>query len=151
MGSYFPYETIEDIWNYQLADLGIQLDQFEKKGFASLSDKPILWDRENGIAFKTPSGKIEFVSSLMETHGFPSLPPYEPLETPADQFRLIVGRCVAHTNVMTQNNPYLNELVPENALWIHERRRPRWGVQDRDPVEVASTVGRGRLKALSRT
>jgi len=148
VGSYFPYETIEDIWNYQLADLGIPLDQFEKKGFVSLSEKPILWDREKGIAFKTPSGKIEFVSSLLESHGFPSLPSYEPLETPRDRFRLIVGRCVAHTNVMTQNNPYLHELVPENTLWIHERRAAALGIQDLDLVEIASAVGTGRLKAF---
>ncbi len=147
-GQYFPYESIEDIWNYQLADTGIAISDFDKKGFVSLSDKPIFWNRENGLKFKTPSGKIEMVSSLLETHGFASFPPYEPLETPADQFRLIVGRCAAHTNVMTQNNPYLNELVPENVLWINKERAAALGIQNGDLVEIASSVGKGQLKAF---
>jgi thiosulfate reductase/polysulfide reductase chain A len=148
VGEYFPYETIEDIWKYQLADMGIQAEDFDKKGFVSLSDKPLLWNRENGIQFKTPSGKIEFVSSLMEKHGFASFPPYENLDTPQDRFRLIVGRCAAHTNVMTQNNTYLNELVPENVLWINSNRAAALGIKDTDLVEIASSVGSGRLKAF---
>jgi len=148
VGEYFPYETIEDIWKYQLADMGIQAEDFDKKGFVSLSDKPLLWNRENGIQFKTPSGKIEFVSSLMEKHGFASFPPYENIDTPQDRFRLIVGRCAAHTNVMTQNNTYLNELVPENVLWINSNRAAALGIKDTDLVEIASSVGSGRLKAF---
>jgi thiosulfate reductase/polysulfide reductase chain A len=148
VGRYFPYETIDDIWAYQLADLGVQAGDFDAKGFVPLSDKPIWWDRENGIQFKTPSGKIELVSSLLEKHEFPSFPPYEPLETPEDRFRLIVGRCAAHTNVMTQNNTYLNELVPENVLWIHSDRAAALGIQNMEMVEVASAAGSGRLKAF---
>ena len=148
VGEYFPYETIEDIWRYQLADMGIGIEAFEEKGFVSLSDKPIRWDRNNGIKFKTPSGKIEFTSSLLEDNGFPSFPPYEPLEVSDDRFRLMVGRCIAHTNVMTQNNPYLNELVPENRLWINAKRAAVLGVNDGETVAVSSAAGEGRIRAF---
>ena len=73
---YFPYETIEDIWNFQLQDMGVKIEDFEAKGFVTLADQPIMWDREKGLKFKTPSGKFELVSPLMESAGFPSFLPY---------------------------------------------------------------------------
>jgi len=67
---------------------------------------------------------------------------------PADRFRLMVGRCAAHTNVMTQNNPYLNELVPENVLWINQDRAKKLGIQNGDMVEIASNAGKGQMKSF---
>jgi thiosulfate reductase/polysulfide reductase chain A len=148
LGHYLPYETIEDIWNFQLKDLGVKIEDFDAKGFVALTDKAILWDRGNGIKFKTPSGKIELVSSLMENAGFPSFVPYEPVPGPSPgHLRLSVGRCAAHTHVSTQNNFYLHELVPENVLWINTRAAADLGVKDGSLVEVVSRVGAGRLKA----
>ena len=83
-----------------------------------LSDQPLWWDREKDIKFKTPSGKIELVSALMENAGFPAFPPMSRCRCRRRAFRLMVGRTAAHTHVSTQNNLYLNELVPANELWI---------------------------------
>jgi len=148
VGEFFPYETIEDIWNYQLADMDIKIEDFDEKGFVSLSDKSIWWDRKNGINFKTPSSKIEFVSGLMEDNNIPSLPSYEKLDAREGSFRLMCGRCAAHTNVMTQNNVYLNELVPENVLWINNNRAESLGIENNDMVEIESKAGKGRMKAF---
>jgi thiosulfate reductase/polysulfide reductase chain A len=114
-----------------------------------LTDKTLLWDREKGLKFKTPSGKIELVSPLLESAGFPSFPPYVPVPRSGNgHFRLLVGRCAAHTHVSTQNNLYLSELVPENVLWIHEAAAARLGVKDGGYVEVTSPLKTpGRLKA----
>ena len=148
LGEYFPYETIEDIWNFQLKNLDVKIEDFEAKGFVALTDKTLLWDRKDGIKFKTPSGKIEFVSSLMENAGFPSFVPYSPVPAPPEgRFRLIVGRCAAHTHISTQNNLYLNELVPENELWINTKQAGPLGVKNGDYVEVSSPVGVGKIKA----
>ncbi len=149
LGQYFPYETIEDIWNFQLKDMGVKIEDFNAKGFVALTDKTLLWDRQDGLKFKTPSGKIELVSSLMENAGFPSFAPYTPIPAPPEgSFRLTVGRCAAHTHVSTQNNPYLSELVPENELWINTAPAARLGIKDGAFVEVASPLGTtGRIKA----
>ncbi len=148
LGQYLPYESIEDIWNFQLKNLGVKIEDFAAKGFVALADKPILWDREQGIKFKTPSGKIELVSSLMENAGIPSFVPYTHRpEPPANHFRLLVGRCAAHTHISTQNNCYLSELVPENELWINTQPAGRLGINHGDYVEVSSPVGLGKIKA----
>ena len=148
VGQYFPYETAEDIWNYQLSDLDIKIEDFDEKGFVTLSDKAIWWDRNDGIKFKTPSGKIEVISEMMESHQIPSLPPYEPLDRQEGAFRLMCGRCVAHTNVMTQNNLYLNSLVPENRIWINTERAKQLGIADNDCVQVENEVGKGQIRAF---
>ena len=148
LGHYFPYETIEDIWNFQLQNLGVKIEDFDARGFVALTDKTLLWDRKDGIKFKTPSGKIELVSSLMENAGFPSFVPYTPMPAPPEgRFRLLVGRGAAHTNISTQNNLYLNELVPENELWINTQPAGRLGIKNGDYVEVNSPVGVGKIKA----
>jgi len=149
IGGHFPYHSIEELLEIQLKDTRVQIEDLEKKGFVVFSDKEIFWDRKEGIEFKTPSGKIELVSSLLEENGFPSFPPYEPVLTPSEGFfRLTVGRCAVHTHVSTENNPYLNELVPENRLWINTEAAQGLGIQDRDLVEVASSQGKERIMAL---
>jgi thiosulfate reductase/polysulfide reductase chain A len=149
VGQYFPYETIEDIWNMQLKDMDIKIEDFDAKGFVTLTDKNILWNREDGIKFKTITGKVELVSHLLEEHKFPSCPHYEPVPAPDEgTFRLTVGRCAVHTHVSTQNNPYLNELVPENVLWINTEEAAKLGISDGQYVEVSSDQGFGRIKAF---
>ncbi len=148
LGQYFPYETIEDIWEFQLRDLGVEISDFDAKGFVVLTDKTLLWDRGD-LKFKTPSGKIELVSSLMEKAGFPSFPSYTQVPRSNNgTFKLLVGRTAAHTHVSTQNNLYLSELVPENLLWINDKAAGRLGIKDGEYVEVASPLKTtGRIKA----
>ncbi len=149
LGHYFPYETIEDIWNYQLEGTGIKVEDFAKQGFVSLADKAIWWDRDKSIQFKTPSGKFELISTLMENAGFSSFVPCEPVSpAPENHFRLMVGRCAVHTHVSTQNNLYLSELVPENELWINTKAAAALGIKDSQYVEVSSPLGtNGKIKA----
>jgi thiosulfate reductase/polysulfide reductase chain A len=147
-GRFFPYETMEDLVKWQLEGTGFTLEDFDRKGFVAYTDKEIWWDRENGLKLKTPSKKIEFVSSLLEKAGYPSFPPYESVMAPPEgRYRLMVGRCAQHTHVSTQNNPYLNELVPENVLWINRREAERLGISNGDFVEVSSSCGDVCLKA----
>ena len=148
IGQYFPYETMEDLVRWQLEGTGFTLEDFDAKGFVAYGKRQIFWDRKDGLKFKTPSGKIELVSSLMESAGFPSFPPYTPQAAPpAGHFTLMTGRCAQHTHISTQNNPYLNALVPENCLWINDREAARLGISDGAWVEVTSRCGSGRIKA----
>lgn len=149
IGQYFPYHSLEDLWAYQLEGTGVSPEDFEAKGFVTLSKDPVYWDRRDGIKLKTPSGKIEFVSSLFEKNGIPSFPAYEPVQPPVEgTFRLLIGRGIAHTHVSTQNNPLLNELVPENVLWINTREAKKLGIQNGQKVEVSSSRGTDTIRAF---
>ncbi|MCF8051671.1 MAG: molybdopterin-dependent oxidoreductase [Desulfobacterales bacterium] len=149
IGNYFPYQDMEELVRWQLTPTVFSLEDFDAKGFVAYCKDPIFWDRKEGLKFKTPSKKIEFVSSLLEEAGYPSFPPYEPVEQPeGNRFRLVTGRVALHTHVSTQNNPYLNEIVGENVLWINSGKAKELGIGDRDEVEIASNRGKGRIRAL---
>lgn len=149
IGEYFPFETMEDLVHWQLEGTGYNIEDFQEKGFVAYTDKQIFWDRKDAIKFKTPSGKIEFVSSLLEDAGFESFPAYESMPSPPEnQFRLVVGRCALHTHISTQNNPYLNEIAPDNVLWVNSQKADGLGIKDGDLVKISSSRGSGKIKAF---
>lgn len=120
------FETLEDLWRFQLEGTGIGLDDFQH-GAVSLSDQPI----NPGPRFKTASGKIEVLFTPWEEAGLPSLHPYVSPERPgADEFRLIVGRHACHTHSHTQNNPLLHDKMPVNEAWIAPERGQALGIAD---------------------
>jgi thiosulfate reductase/polysulfide reductase chain A len=148
IGQYFPYETMDDLVNWQLEGTGFTMADFEAKGFVAYGKEQIFWERAEGLKFKTPSAKIEFKSSLLEDAGFASFPAYTPVPSvESGRFRLVVGRVALHTHVSTQNNPYLHELYPENVLWINAAKAAELGIKKDGLVEVTSQAGSGVLKA----
>ncbi len=149
VGKYFPYNTIEELWAWQLEPTGHKIEEFNEKGFVELTDKPIMYDQEKvaGI-FKTPSGKIEIVSSMLKENGIDSLKPYKsPIKPPEGMFRLVFGRTAVNAHGHTINNPLLHELFPTNSLWINKREAGKLGIADGDWVDVASQGYTGVIQA----
>ncbi len=149
VGQYFPGSSIEELWAWQLEPTGFSLKDFDAKGFISLTDKPVMFDRNHlDGKFKTPSGKIEMVSGKLTEAGLESLKPYEsPEKPPKGHFRLVFGRSPVHAHSHTVNNPLLYELMPENTLWINKRQAARLGVNDGDLVDVGVCGCSGTIKA----
>jgi len=142
IGEYFKFDDIEDFWEYQLKGTGVTVEDLRKKGSVSLADKPIWWDRLKDLKFKTKSGKIEFVSSHLESCKIESLKLYEsPKKPEPGTFRLAFGRSPVHTHGRTINNPYLNEIMSENTLWMNDVEAEKLGIKDKDLVEVTAADG----------
>ncbi len=142
------YSKIEDIWNFQLQETGVSIEDFKAKGFVDLADKPSFVDMDK-LKFKTPSGKIEFISEALAKDGVESLPAYvSPASPPEGAFRITFGRCGLHTQGHTVNNPLLHEQMPENVVWINTARAKALGIADGDLVEVANSGRSGRLRAF---
>ena len=142
------FESIEDIWRYQLADTGVKPEDFKATGMVSLTDKPIYFPREQ-FKFKTASGKIEIIAPKWEEAGIPSLKPYEDKQAPKKGwFRITFGRCGVHTQGHTQNNPILHEQMPENELWINDKKAAEMGISNTDLVKVSGSNGySGKIRA----
>ena len=139
IGQYFPFETVEELIEWQLKDMGIHMSDFDAKGYVPLAKDQIVWDRNEGLKFKTPSKKLEFVTSMLENNGLPSFPPYEPpASPPAGHFRLVTGKIAVHTQGTSLNNPLLNEIQWQNCLWINSAEAKKLGIGDRDEVVVTS-------------
>ncbi len=143
LDEYFPYNTIEDLWKWQLEPTGYTIEDFEEKGFVSLTDEPIMYDPANlENQFGTPSGKIEILSKKLDDAGLPSLKEYvSPIKPAKGMFRLVFGRSAVHTHGHTINNPLLSELMPENSLWINTRAASKLGINEGDLVDVTAEDG----------
>ncbi|HHL35593.1 MAG TPA: thiosulfate reductase [Desulfobulbaceae bacterium] len=147
-GEYFPYESIEDIWNYQLQDTKVKIEDFDEKGFVKLAKDPIWYDRDK-LKFGTESGKIEIVNKKWDDIGIPSLKPYESPVEPAGggEYRLIFGRTGYQAHGMHHNNPILSQLLGSNKLWINADEAAKLGIGDGDEVEVVAGDTKGTIEA----
>ncbi len=135
------FDSVEDIWNFQLQGTGVSISDFDEKGVVLLGEKPLYRDRDS-LKFKTGSGKIEIISEILEKQGVASLQPYEsPVRPPKGTYRLTFGRCGLHTQGHTVNNPLLFEQMPENVLWINSTSAEKQGIADGDLVEVSNADG----------
>ncbi len=146
-GEYFPYKSIEDIWNYQLQDTGLKIEDFDEKGFVQLASKPI-WKDRNKLEFPTPSGKIEFVSKKLEDEDIPSFMPYtSPKKPEKGEFRLLFGRKGYQTHGQTTNNPIISELMGTNCLWLNTKAAQELGIKDGQMIEISSNGTTGKIRA----
>ena len=142
---YFQYQDEEDYLRQQIKPLGISLEELKAKGYYR---PPSSGEAATELKFSTPSGKIELSSQSLAKNNFPAVPTWqEPPAPPADQFYLLTGKVAQHTQCSTQNNKLLQELFPENTLWIHPKPAAERGIKDGDWVYVESTAGKIKLKA----
>jgi thiosulfate reductase/polysulfide reductase chain A len=142
------FETIEELWNYQLEGTGVTVAEMREAGLVSLASAPALTPRDK-LRFPTPSGKIEIESEILKRAGLPSLPPYEPKTAPTgDRFNLLFARTATLAHGQSLNNPILHEIAPEQVLWIHPDRARPLGIADGDQVEITGGGSHsGRIKA----
>ncbi len=150
IGQYFNF-TLED-WNRAaLKPLGVSLEELKEKGVIDLGGE---W-KPGEPKFDTPSGKLEFVSSIMKDLNLQAVPTWEePLVMPdagdPHSFRLIHGKQAHHTHARTANQPYLMHITTENdwgRAWIHTARAKALGIKDGDCMTLTSSVGKGRVRA----
>jgi thiosulfate reductase/polysulfide reductase chain A len=131
------FDRVEDLWNFQLKDTGITIENFNAEGLVNLTDKAVYKHFED-YKFGTDSGKLEIISKNLEENGQPSLKPYKsPASPKAGEYRLTFGRCAIHTQGHTVNNPLLNEQMSENTLWINTAEAQKLNISDRDIVTVS--------------
>lgn len=106
--------------------------------------------------FGTPSGKIEFVSSLLEQCGFDGLPVYEephisPVATPDlyEQYPLILGtgsRVPWYVHSKYRHTPWLSQFMPEPVVIVSPEDAAERGLADGDEVRLFNQLGELRLK-----
>ncbi len=141
------FESVEDLWRYQLEGTDVNIEDFSKSGMVMLTNTAKYRTFEE-LKFKTSSGKIEIISEKLEKHGIKSLEPYQSPEKPSEgHFRLTFGRCALHTQGHTVNNPMLFEQMPENVLWINTKEAERLGVSDGNTVTVSQNGYSETIKA----
>jgi thiosulfate reductase/polysulfide reductase chain A len=140
---YFKWETAEEYVNTRLMSIGSSLDKMrEQDGVIVQKGKPYFADYKGKSPFHTPSEKIQLYSNELALAGMDAVPVYEPTEEPPDGFfRLLYGRHPVHTFAKTQNTPLLNELYPENQVWVNEDAATAMDIKDGDRVWLENDDG----------
>ncbi len=145
-GEYFPYDTWEDWGEICMKDVPMSLDELKKTGFWA---GEVRYGRvADGLP--TPSGKIEIHSQAFKDQGLDPYPVYvERSVLPDDEYPLNVthSKLSMHCNIVTQNNPYLMEIVGENWVEIQTTDALKYGITDGSTVVVESPKDNITIKA----
>ena len=142
--------TIEDFIDKQLEPLDVDRETLSKTGtWFEPTDPPKLGLYRSGEKpFKTPSGKIEFVSERFRRNDYDPIPVYEAPVVEEGKQRLITGRYAWFTHSTNQNNRWLHALHPENDVWINPDVARAKNIEDGEYVKVTSKVGEVTIKAF---
>ena len=140
---YFPWKDIKEYLDYRLKTVGSSLKELEKVGLIEVPNpNPVYFQPGEKKIFKTPSKKVELYSTRLKDAGFDPLPYFTMPEQPKDGFyRLLYGRSPAHTFGKTINNPLLNQLMPENCVWMHNDVAKTWGLRDGQYIKLKNQDG----------
>lgn len=141
--------TMEQFIDAQLKPLPINREQLMKEGvwFEPMEAIKLGAYRNGKKEFKTPSGKIEFVSERFRRNGYDPLPVYEPPVIEEGKQRLVTGRYAWFTHSASQNNRWLNALHPENEIWINPDVAREKDIKDGEYVKVSSNAGEVTIMA----
>lgn len=144
LDDFFPWKDPDDHLARLMEPLGISLTELKSLGAVSFEGRPYIEDRkeEDGPLFPTQSGKIELLSSVLKDLNADPLPKFTPLEEPpAGYVRLIYGRAPMHSFSRSQNNAWLNDLMAENHVWVHNSVALKFGVKEGEEVVLENQDG----------
>lgn len=158
LGHEFWDGDFERCVNHILEPSGISAEQLKEhpEGITyPVASRPERYYKE--VGFRTPSGKVEIASSILQQYGYETLPVYkEPMESPvsradaASAYPLVLtsgARRLPFTHSMHRNIPRLREMIPEPLVEMSPPDAEARGIRSGDEVVVTSPRGTIRLKA----
>jgi thiosulfate reductase / polysulfide reductase chain A len=144
LSAYFPWSDPQDHLRRLISPMKINETELMALGAVSFDGKPYIEDRteNDGPLFPTQSGKIELESSVLKDLKLDAIPKYEPTpEPPAGFVRLIYGRAPVHSFSRSENNAWLDDLMPENPVWLSTQAAQKFGVSDGQKVTLENQDG----------
>ena len=150
----WPWETLEDHYDYRLKPIGITFREFMDQGGVLSSPKAYKRYRQDGFA--TATGKVELYSKHFEVLGYDPLPQFhEPPESPnsrpklakAYPFILITGgRHQPYYHSEYRQVKSMRKMHPDPIMQIHPEPAGELGIEDGDWVWIESPRGKVRQK-----
>ena len=151
-------EAVEDGFekylDYILGPSGVTLEELRAhpEGVKGRVIIPPAFKRYEKEGFHTPSGKVEFVSQILErykdSHGYSGLPEYRDFREVSgmdrEAYPLILNtgsRIPQLFHARTYRVPWLAGLEKATLVEIHPEDAKKYGIADGDMVRVSSPVG----------
>jgi len=152
---YFPWDNEDDVNRWILEPTGVTPEALRKKP-RGLLYKPLRYKKYLTEGIPTPSGKLEFASTYLESLGLPGFPKYVPPHhirnaNPEFPFVLTTGaRKSLFYHSRNTNIPRFRKIHPEAEVEINPKDAGRLGIEDGDVVRVSSKIGSLEIKATVR-
>ncbi len=156
-------EAFEATLDWLLEPSGMKIEELKKHpaGMPVPNPIPVTFKKYEKNGFLTPSGKMEFASSILEKYsdrpGIDALPIYEedkysPVSAPerAAKYPLVLGagsRLPMFIHSRTFRLPWTRSLRPDAAADINPADAARLGIAQGDPIEISTPTGFIRVKA----
>jgi anaerobic selenocysteine-containing dehydrogenase len=135
---------------------GVSFEQLDKEQVV-YATPPVRYRKYEEKGFNTPSGKVEFYSTIFEDKGYDPLPGYsEPAGEPLDaalrsgrRFPLLgcTKRPAQFVHTKFRNINALTSSYPDPLVWLHPQDASERDIADGNNVEVSSPRGQITLKA----
>ena len=156
-GDYYPWESEEEAIDSLLEPTGLTVADLKANPDGVKWGAPAEFGSYQREGFRTPTGKVEFFSTIMASYGYDPLPNYEePTESPisapemAKQYPLILNagyRTGFHTNTRIEHFPGQRHHLPEPFAELQTATARQYGIADGDLVLVETPIGRVTVKA----
>jgi anaerobic selenocysteine-containing dehydrogenase len=155
----WPWETDEELFDYQLEPLGISWEELKEKYCHELVPESYQKYASGDPAWQimTPSGKFELFSNMLKTFGLDPLPKYTenpetPLSNPemAGEYPLVLttGTRVPYFYHSTFHNiPWLRSMQADPQCFVNTRTAWQAGIGENDWVWIETPHGRARARA----
>lgn len=102
------------------------------------------------LSFATPSGKIEYYSTVALEHGLPALPVYEDRDTGGFPLELRMGRTISHFHSLFDKGralPALARIEQSPRLWISIEDARARDIAERNQIRVHNDRGEANAVA----
>jgi len=159
LGDLFWNGDLNACFNERLEGVGLTMDDLPADGSPVFREPPFGEERaykSNG--FGTSTGKVEFVSTQLESIGQPGLPVYNepywsPISTPevARDYPLVLTSGGRSRNYMHSQGCYLSTLrdrEPDPLIQINPADASERGINDGEWVEICSPIGAVTMKVV---
>jgi anaerobic selenocysteine-containing dehydrogenase len=149
MDEQFPWQTVEEAFEWELEPVGITLEYLRQhpEGYQRMYAPEELYRTSGRTGFATASGKVELVADRLATFGYASLPEPEPMPEPlqsSEAYPFLCGtglKLGIHTHTEFRTLPWIEDLEPAPFIEIHPAAAKRLGIADKDEVRVTSPWG----------
>ncbi|MBU1054904.1 MAG: molybdopterin-dependent oxidoreductase [Proteobacteria bacterium] len=154
---YFPWQDDNEVFKFVFKDTGVNLDEHLGKSNFIPYGGELKYKTYEETGFPTPTGKIELVSTIMQSVGFDALPSFiEPPESPisdpetAKEYPVILttgSRVLLYTHSSYREAYLKDKKAPEPYAEIHPATAGYYGIGDGEVINVATKRGEIQIKA----
>ncbi|WP_309493228.1 molybdopterin-dependent oxidoreductase [Candidatus Hecatella orcuttiae] len=147
---FLPWNSVGEFNDWRVKGLGITFESFKKKGHIMT---PLKYKKYESEGFKTPTGKVELYSTILEKYRYDPLltyvePPESPVGSPEflEEYPLILITGSRHINYFHSEGrqiPSLRRLAPDPEIEIHPETATKMGIKDGDWVWVETPQVKG--------